>query len=303
VSPPILTPLVAALALLLGDRQPLPPPAAPAAAPESTADAGSPDLSNLLVLPGTEVEVRYAPDALDRAARLQMRLDALHKGYARLLRTPLRWKGMVLDAERWRRAGLGVPWGLPGRLGSDTFVAPARGDAESVARMRRLLGGALPTAAETPLFGTDEEAASLEVSDVLLQLDLARSFVATGRIWGDAPWVTGVLVHLAARYGWEGTEPQRVLAIVSLFDRMAAVRGGAGAHRLDDYRDGLPFEVDLWYEAQFVRGADAIWVAEGSRGTARLLKKLARSGEPARRSELEGSYPALLAWERSAFAP
>ena len=282
-------------------REPLPPPAPPSAAAAGTAAAG-PDFSDLLSLTGPAVEVRYAPDALDRAARIQMQLVAVRHALARLTRAPLDWTGVLLDAHRWNAAGLEMPWGLPERLGAGTFLLPAAGDDASVAMARRLVGAQLPKV-EAPLVGSEQQAASLVVADTLVELDLARAFVESARLSGDEPWVSGVLVALVARYSWEGTEPQRMLEIVGLFDRMAALRGGPRARRLADYRGGLPYDDDLWYQAQFVRGADAIWVAEGARGTAHLLKRLARDGVAARRSDLEKRYPALLDWEHAAFAP
>jgi hypothetical protein len=182
-------------------------------------------------------------------------------------------------------------------------VVPASGDAETVAFVRELLGGAPPDPGGDPLVGTRDEAGSLIVSDLLLGLDAARAFAAAAPFSGEEPWLTGVLVQLALRYAWERAEPGATLGYVAAFDRMAAAHGGPRAARLADYRDGLPFERDLWYQAQFVRGADAIWIHAGARGTKSLLASLAKKGVPAGRAALEAKYPELVDWERSAFAP
>jgi len=297
--------LLFTFAPLLGaaGREPLPAPGAAAPAAATAGDTEAAGLDGLLVLPGTWVEVRYPPEALDRAARLQERLEALQQLWKGLTHAPLTWKGAAVDRARWARLAPGWPWGVPVRIGGPTFLVPAHGDAETVATANWLLGGALPDPGGDPLQGSREEAGSLVVCDTLLQIEAARAFVAASAVSGDEPWVTGVLVQLAARYAWETAEPGRMLEIVGLFDRMAAAHGGHAAGRLADYRGGLPFDTDLWYQAQFVRGADAIWVEEGRRGTARRLDHWIGAGRPVRRAELEKKYPALLDWERAAFAP
>lgn len=294
--------LAAAPLFLAAGREPLPAPGAVASA--ASADVAAPaGLESLLVLPGTWVEVRYPPEALDRAARLQGRLEAVQQLWKPLTRAPLAWKGAAVDRARWRELAAGWPWGLPVRIAGPTFLVPAHGDAESVATANWLLGGGPPDPGGDPLQGSRDEAGSLVVCDTLLQIEAARAFVSASGLAGDEPWVTGVLVHLAARYAWESAEPGRMLEVVALFDRMAAAHGGAAARRLADFRGGLPFDIDLWYQAQFVRGADAIWVEEGRRGTARRLDHWIGAGRPVRRAELEKKYPALLAWQRAAFAP
>ncbi len=294
--------LLTTLSLLPSNgRQPLPPPSA-TPPPSAAAHSGN-DFADLLVLQGADVKVLYSPDSLDRAAHVQMHLEANRRVLSRLLSGGLEWKGMVLSHERWREAGLSARWGLPTWLPDGSFVMPARGDAASVALAHELLGPQLPDPGGDPLIGTRDEAASLIVSDLMLDLMTARSYLGAARIRGDEPWVDGVLLQLVTRYLWEQTQAAAVLANVGLFDRFAARNGGPRARRLDDYDDRLSFDADLWYQAQFVRGADAIWVAEGARGTARLLKKLSKGGIAARRADLEKKYPALLAWERDAFAP
>ena len=295
--------LCAAPLLAAAGRQPLPPPGIAATAPEAASGQVPGGLDDLLVLPGTWVEVRYAPETLDRAARLQERLEALVQLWKPLTRAPLAWKGAAVDRARWGRLAPGWPWGLPVRIAGPTFVVPAQGDAETVATAAWLLGGAPPDPGGDPVLGSRGEAGSLVVCDLLLQVEAARAFVGANHLAGDEPWVTGVLVQLAARYAWESAEPGRMLEVVGLFDRMAAAHGGAAAGRLADYRGGLPFDTDLWYQAQFVRGADAIWVAEGRRGTGRRLSRWIDAGKPLRRADLEKKYPALLDWQRAAFAP
>jgi hypothetical protein len=285
-------------------RLPLPPVGAvEPATPTAELAAVEGDASAFLLLPGRRVDTRYVPEALDRAARVQARLEALHDLWQPFARGPLLWRALVLDRPAWERLLPERAWGGPARLPGGLFVLPARGDLGTIAWASALLGGPPPDPGGEPLVGTRAEAGSLLVCDVLLQLEAARVFAESARLAADEPWVSGVLVQLAARYAWEAAEPGRMLGIAALFDRITATQGGLRAERLEDYRDGLEFERDLWFQAQFLRGADAIWVAEGPRGTARRLDRWLGRGRPPRAAELERLYPALADWRRIAFAP
>jgi hypothetical protein len=297
---------VACVALLgaAGQRQPLPPAgqAAGSATAADPVDEGV--LDQLLLLGGNRVEVRFVADTLDRAARFQARLETLHRFWQPLLEGRLAWRGAAVLEPQWRRLVTGRPWGVAARSASGTFLVPAAGDARTVATIERLLGGPVPLPAGMPLYGSLQEAGSLVVCDILLQIEAARAFVAASGVRGEEPWIEGLVIHLAARAAWQAAEPERILEIVGLLDRMSAANGGPAAYRLSDYREDLPFERALWYDAQFVRGADAIWVEEGRRGTTRLLRRWVRSrDEPILRAKLEENYPVLVAWQRAAFAP
>jgi len=284
-------------------RQPLPPPGATTGS-ETTMPANyRSELEGLLVIPGAWIEVYYPADHLDRGARLQLRGDLLHESWQALTRNPIVWTVAAVGRTRFQSLAPDVPWGYPARLGRTLFVVPAAGDDAIVAAMSALLGGPPPDPGGVPLSGTRAEAGALLVVDVLQQLEAARDFADVARFGGDEPWIRELIVHLALRYAWEKLEPSRVLEQVAIFDRIAAAQGGPRARRLADFAPGLPREADLWYQAQFVRGADAIWVDKGRYGVARLLDRWARSGKPVRRAELEKKFPALVDWQRTAFAP
>jgi len=290
-------------AALPAQRQPLPPPGQAEAKPAAAAPAEEEPLASLILLPSQRVPVRYAADTLDRAARLQLRLDAIHELLQPLVADPLGWRAAAVTEEEWKALGIGRPWGVAARSPKGIFLVPAAGDPATVATARRLLGGGLPPFEGRPVYGTAEEASSLVLSDALLQIEVARSFLKAAAIHADAPWLDGVLAHLVARLAWEVNEPDRVLATVGLFDRIAAAQGGAAAKPLAAFAPGMPYEPSLWYEAQFVRGADAIWVEEGRRGTVKLLKRAIRDRRQLQAVTLEKKYPALAAWRAAAFAP
>lgn len=292
--------LAGAISPLLAAPAPLPPPGSLVVAPSPLVDA--PALDDLLTLPGERVNVRYPPGALDRAARVQIHLEAFHKLWQGFLPQPLAWSAVLLTREQWEGAGLG-PYGAVVRPGPGEFLLPSEGDAGTVAFVRALTGGTIPDPGVDPMLGTREEAGSLIVSDLLLELEAARDFVAAAPLTGDVPWASGVLLQLVLRYTWDRLEPTQTLLYVALFDAIAAVNGGPRARRLADYQEGLPFEVELWYQAQFVRGADAIWIETSWMGVSRRFDKWRRKAVPVTAAELEKRYPGILAWKRDAFAP
>jgi hypothetical protein len=293
-------------AVVLGQRQPLPPPgqAAPPVDPHVVARVSALEeaLAPLLRLPGTWVEVRYPAETLDRAARVQARLEALVELWQPISPSPLAWHAATVTEEIWGRLPTGRPWGMPVLL-EGTFVVPAYGDAGTVATASRLLGGPVPAAAGTPSFGTAEEAGSLVLADVVLQLEAARLLVETAGFRCEEPWICGVLAHLAARLAWEMIEPDRTLEIVALLDRAGAALGGPRARRLEEYRPGLDFETDLWFHAQLVRGADPIWVDQGRLGTPRRMRRWLKQKEPVGRAALDKEFPGIAEWRAAAFAP
>ena len=292
----------AATSALVAAPVALPPSGSVPLQPAPSAPAEVSPLGDLLQLDDPRVSVRYPPETLDRATRVQARLLALVELWKPFTPRPLAWSAVIVHRDAWQRAGFGG-WGAPRRIGAGTFVVPAAGDKGTVAFARALLGGGLPQLPGEPLMGTRDEAASLMVCDLLLQLEAARELAASAPLSGDAPWVTGVLMHLAARYAWERAEPGQTLTYVGIFDAVAAAQGGPRAYRLADFGSGLPFEKDLWFQAQFVRGADAIWVAEGWTGTARRLYRWGHRGKPIEAAELEKKYPRLAEWQTAAFAP
>jgi len=282
----------ATLAALLGcagaPRAPLPARGAAPPTPSRPAEAapdphGLAELAHLLVLPGRYVDVTYPPGALDRAAHVQQRADAIVETLREIARRPLELRLWVLDREEWERVGFSRPYGLPERVEPGGFVLPASGDPGLLATLSGLAGGALRPTETLPLRGTPEEAAALAAADLLFQIDAARA-------------------HVAARVVFERHEAGRMPEIAALYDALAESLGGLASRRLEDYREGLPYEVDLWYQAQLLRGADVVWVEEGARGSSRFLYRRIEKGAPLGAGELDRRYPGLAAWRAESFA-
>lgn len=288
-----------------GGRRALPPPGTPLPAPvELDADPleRNPDL---LLLQGRFCEVRYVPGSLDRAAALQQRVDGVVEALMAMVpkgRGTLIPRVRVLDREHWEAAGLDRPWGLPASVGGLELAVASTGDPSTVELARRLTGGFLPSLPGDPLIGSAEEAASLVVADAVLQAELAAAWARASGLRGDAPWIDGLLAHALARLAWERTDPGQMPAIADLFDRIAAAQGGVAAHRLVGYRRDLPVEEELWYQGQFLRGADVLWVRKGNVGLRRWLAEAARSGLRVTEADLVDLAPTLTRWIDESFA-
>jgi hypothetical protein len=302
--------LVALAACSSGGRSPLPPPGgtppAPGAPPPAPVELEKDALAgytDLLLLPGRLVSVRYSPDSLDRAAQVQRRLEAITATLQGIVGAPVTVSGLVLDREAWAKARVAGTYGLPARHGAMVFAVAADADAASVKMIRGLTGGSLPALSGEPLRGTAEEASSLLVADSLLDLEVTAAFLDAHHVRASEPWIEPLLAELVARLVWQAADPGAVPATADLFDRMAAAAPGGVARRLADYRRELPLERSLAFESAWLRGADAIWVAEGDFACRHWLKKVLRSSEPVTRVALEKRFPSLLAWERATFEP
>ena len=100
------------------------------------------DARNLPFLPelrGDFVSVRYTSGSLDRAVRVQRRLEPLVQDFSK-------WGGrftglsiLLLARAEWKANGLEMPYGLPDTLGGH-LALPAWGDTGTAGLWRRLLG-------------------------------------------------------------------------------------------------------------------------------------------------------------------
>lgn len=282
------------------------PLALPLALVLATAPAGAqmsrdPDLPMLLTMASRATEMRYTPGALDRAAHLQVRLEGIAAEFQRIAGQPFPLVGWVLARDEWRDAGLTRPFGVPQLVGAIGVAVPAWGDDELVQVWRGLLGD-LPVSDARPLLGTMEEISALSLGDALAQLEIGRVLVRRSGMTADQPWVLALAAHLAARVVFERLEPGRWPELDALMLAPLIARGGGDAARpIGGYSESLPLTEGLWYEAQFARGADAVFAKEGVWGSRRLLKRMIHDGAQA--GVLLGKVPALADWRAHVFAP
>lgn len=250
------------------------------------------NMHSLLTLHGEPCSVRYTPGALDRAAHLQVRLQTLAHDYTRWGSRGYDFQGYVLSPEDWAAAGLAKPYGLPERAGPRALAAPAWGDEQSVALWKRLLGGPLPWTAEgMPIRGTAEEAASLQLADVVLQTETARIFVAEENLRGEEPWIAELTAHAVALQAFASHEEVRLLEIQQVYDDLSA----AGLPALASCPAASKTDAAaLACGAKFHSGA-RILLAKSGLKTVRVLTKLAKK-HGLSQATLVKEYPALAEW-------
>lgn len=261
------------------------------------------DLPLLLDLPGDLAFVRYTPGTLDRSAAVQARFELLTKEFARsgFPRTEL--VIYVLSPDDWKAAALRTPFGLPEALGTDAIAVPGWADERVVARYREWLGGELPVPQGSPILVTPAEAGALAVVDLLTQVEVSKLLGKRAGLAGDRPWIAPLAAHLVARLTWNRFESGRMPQIAAIFDRLAAndPAGKAGGHRLDEWREDLPFAERCWFDARFLRGADTLVAEKGSMSLWRLLAKAISGKQPLTEALLLKEFPRLADWLATSF--
>jgi len=275
---------------------------APAAGRADVAGRRTVDLPLLLDLPGDLAPVRYTPGALDRAASVQARFELLNEEFARTRFKATAVVFYVLSPEDWRAAGLRNGFGEPEALGTDALAVPAWADDELIGRVKRWLGREVPLPAGLPLLATREEAGALGISDLLAQIACARLLARRANLRGDAPWIAPVMAHVVARLAWDRFEPGRMPEIAALFDAMAAQDPTPGGHALPGWDETLPLPQRAWYETRFLRAADLIVTAKGSRAARKILNQAITGTRPLAEADLFHEVPALASWAAQSFA-
>jgi hypothetical protein len=271
--------------------------ASPAAAQSGSArDA----LWSLLLLPGKQVSVRYTPGSLDRASRLQQRLEPLAKELGS-------WSGQaaplaifLLSREEWEQVGIALPYGFPARLPGRLLTLAAWGDDGTLDLWQGLLHEQLPEAESGFAAGSPTTQASLEVCDLLGSVEAARILLEKAGVSGEELWISELMAHtayLAVR--WQG--PPRAGGDEDV--RSATAVRPSGALPLAAYEAGLSMEDWLWFQSAFYRGARQLIERRGHKVGRLLLRTAAKNGGTLRRAELIDHYPEVGEWLRTAFAP
>ena len=82
------------------------------------------------------------------------------------------------------------------------------------------LGTELPDIGGVPLAGTADDASSLMLSDLVLQVEVCELILGRTPVGASDPWIRGLLSHLAAISLWSTFEPSRMPEIESIWARM-----------------------------------------------------------------------------------
>ncbi len=255
--------------------------------------------------------VGFLPGSLDRAHHVLARLDNLATYFKRWqpkLAVPM--IAYAVDRARWKEIGLPGLYGLPLRTSPSAVFVPATGDSEVVRMWRSALGvSTLPMVPGVPVTGTPEEAASLALADVLMQVEAARGFAVGAKLQGNDDWIQEVVAHVAALIAFRQTEPLRAAELNDLFTRLRDRMGGQ--HRFDAEHfsqsllqgDESQVRAWLWYQGVFFAAAEAIVEKDGKRAIARMLKLRKAHGRMLGSAALLKRYPELRAWRSRWFKP
>lgn len=256
----------------------------------------APAIDSLATLPGDFVEMRYTLGALDRAARLQTRLnEMLRRADADYLITVY-----VLSREEWRQARFDMPYGVPIRVGPSGLAVPAAGDSET-AKLWNDLGIPLPSVPGIVYRGGPGHSPSELMADVLALIQAGEINADLARLAGDEYWLRGLVSHLVSLDYMRRSEPALKVELDLLYRQ---IRGNKSPNELaaSDYRPSIDMGDWMWFQANFHRGAEVVFEEEG-RGVFRRLEKMRRknSGVVTSAAVLE-QWEDLRAWFGQSFS-
>lgn len=254
----------------------------------------------LLPMAGDRISIRYTPGALDRSANLQHRLELLTRYFERWTGQRVEVLVFVLGRREWEQAGFNVAYGLPLRVGEAGLAVPAAGDDGTVELWQTLLDGRLPRITGTPILGSPEEAASLLVSDLLAQALCAEILVDSTGLSGDAFWVRGVLTQLiswmmAERLGTD--RPDDVLTLYAQFLRWHEPRTVS----IRDYSHDVNLADWLYFQAQFLEGARAVYAKAGKESLKKVIKLKKKGRGTVEGEDLRRKFKGVDEWLRTSF--
>ena len=266
--------------------------------------------SSFLTLMGKSCAVRYISGSLDRAHHVLRRMEFVTSYFNEWSDVPVPIVGYVLTRDEWRRAELPTSYGVPLRSGPTAVFVPAAGDEGTVALWRRLLAtDRLPMVPGVPLVGTAEQAATMALADVSLQVELARGFVQRARLLGREAWIGEVSAHVAALTVFDLLERDRVPEINATYRDLGVRLGGEAAYALQSFlpafmaRDDDTLDQWLWFQSQFQRAAVMIHDKDGKKSVKKLVQLSEQGRGQILAPDLLERYPDLQSWLLTTFAP
>jgi hypothetical protein len=253
----------------------------------------------LLAYRGDEVAVRYSPGALDRAVHVVRRLDLIVAELKKPLGVLVPLTAVVLSRDEWERGNLTRVYGLPQPISIGTIAVPAAGDAGTVRKWKSWLGTELPSLGGVPMVGTAEDAASLMLSDVVLQVEVCELLLDRTPAARAEPWIRGLLSHLAALSLWSDFEPGRTGEIAMIWSRIRGQIPPLLELEKKLERPGAsPLAMERWLlaESYLFEGASLANAAGGTKTFQKLLKTLRREQQAPTRAQMLALYPSLAGW-------
>jgi hypothetical protein len=256
----------------------------------------------LLAYRGEEVAVRYVPGALDRAVHVAKRLDLVIAELRGSLEVVLPLTAIVLTRDEWERKALTRTYGLPQPLSVGSIAVPASGDAGTVRKWKTWIGTELPEIGGVPLAGTADDASSLMLSDLVLQVEVCELVFDRTPVGAADPWIRGLFSHLAAISLWSTFEPSRMPMIEAIFADLREqlpLLLALEERRLEKGQPPLAMEHWLLSESHLFEGAAQAYAAGGPKTFRKLLRTMTKDGKPPTREQLLVVYPSLAGWLES----
>ena len=247
--------------------------------------------------------MRYVPGALDRAVHVARRLDLVIGELRGSLevRVPAH-----RDRPVARRVGARGPRRAPtdcrSRCRSGRSRCRPSGDAGTVRKWKTWLGTELPDIGGVPLAGTADDASSLMLSDLVLQVEVCELIFGRTPVGAADPWIRGLFSHLAAISLWSAFEPSRMPEIESVWARMRDQIPPLLALEPRRQQSGAPpLAMERWLlsESHLFDGASRAYAAGGPKTFKKLLKTMTKDGKPPTRAQLVAVYPSLAGWLES----
>lgn len=235
-----------------------------------------PNVYGMITLPGDLVAVRYGAGYLDRAARAQLLLEPIVRVMNRWSGTDLTINVYVLTREEWKQSRIGVPYGVPVRVGRNSLLLPAGGDDE-VVRLWAGLKVPLPTPQTPGTAATPGQASAALFADYLALTLLGEIYAERLDLRTAEPWVQGFIGNaiMAPFYDRQAPDARRDLDPVW---RAVISQRGAKSLAASDYRPDMSLQDWLFFQANFHFGAQALVRQEG-RGTIKNLRKIQKKGD------------------------
>lgn len=261
-----------------------------------------PNVADVVTLPGDFVTMRYSVGHLDRAARLQFRLDPQMRAYERWVDLKIDVTTFVLSERHWQQSRINMPFGVPVRVGRVALAAPAD-PGEDALRLWAGLGFSLPspTPSTDLMRGTPQGSVALAMADLVSQLQLAEIVVDQSHLAGNKHWLRGLMTHvLLVKY--LDKHEEEVLREFDIYYRQVLGERPQKALAPSDYRPVIELGDWLWFQARFHFGAKLLLEAEG-RGVVKKLQKLReRNGGVLTAASLLDKYDNLSTWYHDGFA-
>ena len=203
----------------------------------------------------------------------------------------------LLSREEWGAAAMGLPYGFPDRMPLAGLALAAWGDEDSVLLWRGL-SGALPDTDVEPLWGTVAEAAALELTDNLGEVEAARILLEKAGIVGERAWISDLAAHSVVS-STRRSDIGRVARASEFYRALRARREESPP--LTAYRAGIGMADWLWFQARFREGADLLKEEAGANAAKALLKLARKNGGRISEARLYDRFPELESWRRRSF--